>query len=35
MSRAPLRVPDYLDHIREAISRIKEYYEDKSLPAQI
>ena len=28
MSRDPLRVPDYLDHIREAISRIQKYCED-------
>jgi uncharacterized protein with HEPN domain len=28
MSRDPLRVPDYLDHILEAISRIQEYCSD-------
>ena len=28
MSRDPLRVPDYLDHIIEAIRRIQKYCED-------
>lgn len=28
MSRDPLRVPDYLYHILEAISRIQKYCED-------
>jgi uncharacterized protein with HEPN domain len=28
MSRDPLRLPDYLDHILEAIHRIQDYCED-------